>query len=61
MEKLKFENDIEIVVTHETEADKAMKEKFPWYYPKRLPDEKTTAKKGSPDSAYLGDELEKFL
>ena len=33
MEKLKFENDIEIVVTHETEADKEMKEKFPWYYP----------------------------
>ena len=61
MEKLKFENDIEIVVTHETEADKAMKEKFPWYYPKCLPDEKTTAKKGSSDSAYLGDELEKFL
>ena len=61
MEKLKFENDIEIVVTHETEADKAMKEKFPWYYPKCLPNEKTTAKKGSPDSAYLGDELEKFL
>ncbi|MDD6780517.1 MAG: DUF5675 family protein, partial [Prevotellaceae bacterium] len=61
MEKLKFENDIEIVVTHETEADKEMKEKFPWYYPKCLPDEKTTAKKGSSDSAYLGDELEKFL
>ena len=65
MNLLKFEKDIEIVVTHENEDDKKLRKLFPWYVPSSVADEEEYDDEEEEDEEteieYMGDELEKFL